>query len=47
MSADRGKVYETNALTPLELMKARGATPAEIRAYLKKREQGLFRSKGR
>lgn len=42
MSADRSKVHEL-ALTPLDVMKARGATPKEIKAYLKRREQDALR----
>ena len=47
MSADRSRVYEKNAFTPLELLKARGASDAEIRAYLKKREQGIWKPKAK
>lgn len=41
MSADRSRVYEL-ALTPLEILKARGASQKEIDIYLQKRDKALL-----
>jgi hypothetical protein len=43
MSADRSRTYEISAFTPLELLKARGASEKEIADYIKRREAMFLR----
>lgn len=44
MSADRSKVYE-HALTPLDLLRARGASKKEIDAYIKNRDNYFLKTR--
>lgn len=44
MSADRSKIHEL-ALTPLDILKARGASKKEIDDYIKKKDAYFLRRK--